>query len=320
MRKLFKISTLLTSFIMCFSLFGCDSGKNDTNKIEAETITENQNMLNLIIDYDENVSFKVSDSWLREGDYYKFYVPELDNYVGLTDTSGGLATNVSEDVSLAINADSLLNEGTLKNYKIIKIGNQKAISGVGSGFIGEGYVLNYFFINDKTYILMYPDNMNPELSKEFINNVQINGKSNDKTDNNDSAQIIDKEKLSTLDLMVEYDENVSYMVSSAWVKDEDFYAIGASGYIVMNDNPCDTSTFESDEEFLNMFADRMISEGTWYDYEITKIGNKKAILVTQDGMISYTFLVNNKMYILSMPDTLEKEIIDKIISRIQIKQ
>lgn len=185
MKKIKQLTCVLTSLSLCFCLFGCNSDDKESSKEETiaetteaiteelttesliEETTENQYALDLTINLDDNVSYKVNSNWIRDddGSINRFYLPNSCVIV-ISNISDVNLTYTTLD--LVPFAESLKSEGSIDDYSLTEIDSVNA-------FIANGNnTVQYTFItNGNIYTIMLSSDIETQLKEQIIESIEI---------------------------------------------------------------------------------------------------------------------------------------------------
>lgn len=185
MKKIKQFACILTSLSLSFCLFGCNSDDKDssieetiaetteavteelTTEFLTEETTENQYALDLTINLDDNVSYKVNSNWVRDddGSINRFYLPNSWVMV-ISNISDTNFTYTASD--LVTFAESLKSEGNINDYSLLKIDDVNA-------FVSNGKdTIEYTFItNGNIYTIMISSDIETQLKDQIIESIEI---------------------------------------------------------------------------------------------------------------------------------------------------
>lgn len=195
-----KITALLLSITMITSLSACGEKKEETaSTTEATTVTTKAttkattkevvtepstdvNKLDLTIEFDETLSYKVSSNWLRDDSdkIQRFYLPDLSVFA-IAKLNEIDDTNTTAD--LVAFAETIKSDGSINDYTFTTVSGANAIVGNSSETI------QYIFIaNSNIYAIMLSNTMTEEIKNNIINAVIITEVPSTLKENNESSE------------------------------------------------------------------------------------------------------------------------------------
>lgn len=185
MRKIKQFACVLTSLSLCFCLFGCNSDEKESSKEEttvetteavteeittespAEETTENQYSLDLTINLDDNVSYKVNSNWIRDddGSMNRYYLPNSWVMVISNISDTNFTYTASDLVTLA---ETLKSAGNINDYSLTKIDNVNAFISNGSDTVEFTFITN-----GNIYTIMLSSDIETQLKDQIIESIEI---------------------------------------------------------------------------------------------------------------------------------------------------
>lgn len=319
-NKIKKAICVLASMAMCLSLFGCNSDDNskDDKESKKKIVQEEKHKLDKKATFD-CLSFDVSSEWKEnnnlEDNTYRWYEGDND-FIMLR----------FEDCPYSVfDTESFLESFELSVDEVIE-------SEIVSMF-GLDNVLKIEFVIEDTTIHTYIFLLNNKLYDFGFTAIDENGNSTEMSEYfPDVLKSVEITQPQTeppteqtgyiLDETVEFDENISYSVSSDWVQENDGgthqFFTDDFGVITFSDITNSDEYFS--EKLLTAVVETLSEQKDIIGYRDATVAGVKAYIVEENDTTGYMFAANGRCYIIVFAKTMSQELIESVVNSIKISQ